>query len=155
MGDQPEKTPVWVHILVSFALFGAGFGSGYYWGRKLAEPGTQPTDNFWRQLAEDIARQRTVTKRAVKLIAVTGWKFSPGKWSASPITGTVTNGSDPAFDRVELTFNLYDDAGTQVGTTTAIIRNLEAHGRSKFEVPLLPSIPDSAVEARLYRVEAF
>lgn len=48
------------------------------------------------------------------------------------VTGTITNNTNKEYSYVQVTFNLYDSSGAQIGTALANINNLEAGGTWKF-----------------------
>lgn len=56
--------------------------------------------------------------------------------NAIGIVGTVVNKSDIEFSYVHVDFNLYDESGSQIGTTSDYIDNLEPHGRWRFEASI-------------------
>lgn len=59
---------------------------------------------------------------------------SIAQWTLIPtITGIVQNVSGNAYSYAQITFNLYDPSGNQVGTALATINNLKAGGTWKFE----------------------
>lgn len=47
--------------------------------------------------------------------------------------GVVQNNTDEVLDYVEITFNLYDKEGTQIGTAYTNTTDLKAKGKWKFE----------------------
>lgn len=49
------------------------------------------------------------------------------------IEGTIKNNTDKQYSYVQVTFNLYDSDGAQIGTALANINNLEAKGIWKFK----------------------
>ena len=49
------------------------------------------------------------------------------------IEGTIKNNTDKQYSYVQVTFNLYDSDGAQIGTALANINNLEANGIWKFK----------------------
>lgn len=49
------------------------------------------------------------------------------------IEGTIKNNTDKQYSYVQVTFNLYDSDGAQIGTALANINNLEANGLWKFK----------------------
>lgn len=55
-----------------------------------------------------------------------------GEYSGE-ITGTVVNRRDDTLSYAQITFNLYDASGAQVGTALANVNNLEPGGRWKFK----------------------
>lgn len=59
-----------------------------------------------------------------KLRLVPGWQFASGEYS-SEITGSVVNESDREFKSVMIEFNIYDRSGSQVGTASDTVSNLE------------------------------
>lgn len=49
------------------------------------------------------------------------------------IEGSIQNNTDKQYSYVQVTFNLYDSDGAQIGTALANINNLEANGLWKFK----------------------
>ena len=49
------------------------------------------------------------------------------------IEGTISNNTDKAYDYAQVTFNLYDSEGNQIGTAWTNINNLQAKGTWKFK----------------------
>ena len=49
------------------------------------------------------------------------------------IEGTIKNNTDKQYNYVQVTFNLYDKDGAQIGSALANINNLEANGLWKFK----------------------
>ncbi len=49
------------------------------------------------------------------------------------VTGSIKNNTDKEYSYVQVTFNLYDAEGAQIGTAMANINNLEANGTWKFK----------------------
>lgn len=49
------------------------------------------------------------------------------------IEGTIKNNTDKQYSYAQVTFNLYDSDGAQIGTALANINNLEANGIWKFK----------------------
>lgn len=49
------------------------------------------------------------------------------------VTGTIKNNTDKQYTYVQVTFNLYDADGAQIGTALANINNLESNGTWKFK----------------------
>lgn len=49
------------------------------------------------------------------------------------VTGSIKNNTDKEYSYVQVTFNLYDAEGAQIGTAMANINNLEANGIWKFK----------------------
>ena len=66
-------------------------------------------------------------------------KFSPvdseGTYDgfAYYVNGTIKNNTDKQYSYVQVTFNLYDSSGAQIGTAMANINNLEGNGTWKFK----------------------
>lgn len=53
------------------------------------------------------------------------------------ITGTVKNNTSKKFNFVQIDINLYDQAGNQVGNTSANTNNFEGNSKWKFKAPVL------------------
>jgi len=49
------------------------------------------------------------------------------------VTGSIKNNTNKQYSYVQVTFNLYDANGAQLGTAMANINNLEANGTWKFK----------------------
>ena len=49
------------------------------------------------------------------------------------VTGTIKNNTNRQYSYVQVTFNLYDEDGAQIGTAMANVNNLEANGTWKFK----------------------
>ena len=49
------------------------------------------------------------------------------------IEGTIKNNTDKKYSYVQVTFNLYDESGAQIGTAIDNINNLEPNGTWKFK----------------------
>lgn len=63
-----------------------------------------------------------------------GHKGTTDKYGMSyTIEGTIKNNTDKQYSYVQVTFNLYDSDGAQIGTALANINNLEANGLWKFK----------------------
>lgn len=60
------------------------------------------------------------------------WKIVRGEYSVS-IVGKVKNNSSQKYSYTQITFNLYDKEGAQIGTALANISGLEAGGVWKFK----------------------
>lgn len=57
----------------------------------------------------------------------------PGDFGTKYIVGTIKNNGKRTYSYVQVTINLYDDDGAQVGSTLDNINNLEAGGTWKFK----------------------
>ncbi len=68
------------------------------------------------------------------------------------IVGTLRNNSMKTYGYVNVSFNLYDAAGTQVGDADASISNLEPGKSWNFEAVI---VEDKAVSYKLMKVTAF
>lgn len=49
------------------------------------------------------------------------------------VNGTIKNNTDKQYSYVQVTFNLYDASGAQIGTAMSNINNLEGNGTWKFK----------------------
>jgi len=68
------------------------------------------------------------------------------------VVGTLKNNTNKQHGYAQVEFNLYDDAGTQVGSTIANINNLEPGGTWGFEAPVLEG---RATQAKLKGITSF
>lgn len=88
------------------------------------------------------------------------WYFAPstsfGKWTNkeynSFITGRVQNKSEKTVRYAQISFNLFDDSGAQVGTAMANINNLAPSGIWKFEAIVMN---DNVAKYKLAELNGF
>jgi len=62
-----------------------------------------------------------------------------GDYGSKYIVGTIKNNGAKTLSYVQVTINLYDDTGAQVGSTLDNVNNLEAGGTWKFKAYWLES----------------
>lgn len=76
----------------------------------------------------------TVEQTQEKFTLQDGHQGTTDKYGMSyTIEGTIKNNTDKQYSYVQVTFNLYDSDGAQIGTALANINNLEANGVWKFK----------------------
>ena len=68
------------------------------------------------------------------------------------IVGKLKNNNKKTYSYVQVTFNLYDNDGAQIGTTLANTTNLEGGGVWKFKAVILE---DNAAKYKLTGIDAF
>jgi hypothetical protein len=85
-------------------------------------------------------------------VTMVDYDLSRGEYNTKNIVGTVRNNTDNRLTYVQVDFNLYDVAGTQVGNAFANVTNLEPHGTWKFSAGV---IEENAVTAKLKNVSAY
>ena len=78
------------------------------------------------------------------------WKL--GEYGNRLLVGTVKNTTGKQYSYVQVTFNLYDKAGNQVGSSLANVNNLEPGGSWKFQAGVME---DSATDAKVKDVTGF
>lgn len=65
-------------------------------------------------------------------------RIEPDQYGAyNYVIGTVKNNAGKTYSYVQVTINLYDKSGAQVGSTLANVNNLEPGGIWKFKAPIL------------------
>jgi hypothetical protein len=119
------------YFAAGVVLLGAGFGLGYLWAHRQAKP-VPPT--------------AAVADSTAPCIEVLDAKFDEpnpngaGACTLYPcVTGIIRNNCDRRFLSVLLVYNLYDEAGVQVGHTQDSVSNLEPHGKARFGADFLAS----------------
>ena len=117
---EKEKRPVYkkwwfwfIILLVIAGISGIAFG----------DPNTKPTST---STTSDATTQTTNRFTLVD---------SEGSYDgfAYYVTGSIKNNTDRQYSYVQVTFNLYDEDGAQIGTAMANVNNLEANGIWKFK----------------------
>ncbi len=73
-------------------------------------------------------------------------------YGVGKIIGTLKNKTNREYGYVQIEFNLYDDAGNQVGSTLANVNNLEPGRSWRFEAPVLTG---EATEAQVKNITSF
>lgn len=68
------------------------------------------------------------------------------------IVGTVKNNTNKKYEYVQVSINLYDKTGAQVGSTMANVNNLEPHGTWKFKAIVLE---DNTAKYKIDKVTGF
>ena len=68
------------------------------------------------------------------------------------VVGSVKNNTKKTYGYVQVTINLYDDSGAQVGSTLANVNNLEPNGTWKFKAPIMD---DNATKFKVKEVTGF
>ncbi len=81
-----------------------------------------------------IQTSTTIKEQKEKFTLQEGHKGSTDKYGMSyTIEGSIKNNTDKKYSYVQVTFNLYDADGAQIGSALANINNLEAEGLWKFK----------------------
>jgi hypothetical protein len=115
-----------LYLFLGVALIAAGFVWGYLWPHKASVGRAQGCFEV-----SDVKLQRPLHSGL-------------SDCSVFPcIVGTVRNSCNQRFNTIWLTYNLYDGAGIQVGSTDAIVENLEPHGTARFWTALSYNAPKS------------
>lgn len=89
---------------------------------------------------------------AVKNLEATNVGLSKGKFHTVTVTGKVVNTTGKKLGYVQVELNLFDHAGTQVGSTLANVNNLEPGLTWSFEAPVLE---DRAQSVKVGGITAF
>jgi hypothetical protein len=63
--------------------------------------------------------------------------FKHGQYGTRSIAGTVKNNGSKTYGYVQVSINLYDSSGSQVGSTLANVNNLEPGKSWAFDAPIL------------------
>lgn len=62
-------------------------------------------------------------------------ELTHGDWGSAYIEGTIKNNTDDTYSYVQVTFNLYDEEGNQIGTAWTNINYLQPKGTWKYKAP--------------------
>ena len=117
---EKEKKPVYrkwwfwfIILLVIAGISGVAFG----------DPNANPTSTS--------TTSNTTTQTTERFTLVD----SEGSFDgfAYYVTGSIKNNTNRQYSYVQVTFNLYDEDGAQIGTAMANVNNLEANGTWKFK----------------------
>lgn len=71
------------------------------------------------------------------------------------IGGTIKNNTDKQYTYVQVTFNVYDANGAQLGTAIDNINNLEANGTWKYNAVFMGSDAKNAVSYKLVEIKGW
>jgi hypothetical protein len=78
------------------------------------------------------------------------WEY--GNFGTLYVVGKVTNNTSKTYGYVQVSINLYDESGAQVGSTLDNLNNLEPHGVWKFKAIVLE---DKATRAEVKEITGF
>jgi hypothetical protein len=119
------------YFVAGVVLLGAGFGLGYLWAHRQGRP-LPPT-----KAASDS------TAPCIEVLDANLDQPNPngaGACTLYPcVTGVIRNNCDRRFVSVLVVYNLYDEAGVQVGSTQDSVSNLEPQGKARFGAQFLAS----------------
>lgn len=87
-----------------------------------------------------------------KHLVVENFFWESGEMGLREIVGTVRSTSDAQYSYVQVSFNLYDSAGSLVGNTVANVQHLEPKGRWKFRAAVFEP---SATTAKLKEISSY
>lgn len=87
-----------------------------------------------------------------KGVVVEVYSLRNGAYDTKTVTGTIRNRSNKQLSYVGVEFNLYDNAGNQIGNTLTNITHLEPGGTWNFEAPVLET---RATQAKLKEITSF
>jgi hypothetical protein len=115
---MPKKVYILLVLCVFFAVFSAGCASS----TKVDSTGSSPSSSS--------------TKTDLQLIES---HIEPDQYGVyNYVVGSVkNNNAGKTYGYVQVTINLYDKSGAQVGSTLANINNLEPGGVWKFKAPMI------------------
>lgn len=122
--SEKSKKPIykkwwfWIIIIIAVVAIG-GSQSG-----KL-----KTTNSNTSSITSSDSNQEKQTKEKFSLVD------SEGSYDgfAYYINGSIVNNTDKQYSYVQVTFNLYDASGAQIGTALANINNLDPNGTWKFK----------------------
>lgn len=118
--SEKEKKPIYkkwwfwlIIVIVAIAIAGSQGGT--------STTGSNPTSSS--------EQKQTQTQEKFSLVD------SEGSYDgfAYYVNGTIKNNTDKQYSYVQVTFNLYDASGAQIGTAMSNINNLEGNGTWKFK----------------------
>jgi len=92
---------------------------------------------------------KTISKENLELIES---HIETGAYGVRYVVGQVRNNADRTYSYVQVTINLYDNSGAQVGSTLANVNNLEPGGLWKFKAVL---IEDTATNYKIKEITGF
>lgn len=116
--EENEKKPIykkqWFWVLIIIIIVAIAGSQG---GNNTTQTGTDST---------------TETKQTQEKFTLVD---SEGSYDgfAYYVTGTIKNNTNKQYSYVQVTFNLYDADGAQIGTAMSNINNLEENGTWKFK----------------------
>lgn len=144
-----NKKPIfkkwWFWVLVVFIIAGIAGGS------EDTTSETQEVSGTTTEVAQSEEKAPEVKKEKFEIV---GEVSNESDQFAVYLTGVIKNNSGKDCTYVQVTFNLYDEDGNQVGTALANINNLEKDGTWKFKAMGIDT--DGAVASyKLAEIEGF
>lgn len=101
----------------------------------------------------EVVQNTTAQKKAPpKGLIVQEFTLERDTYGTGKIVGVLKNTTGRAYKYVQIEFNLYDGAGSTVGSTLANINNLDPDGTWRFEAPVFQA---GATEAQVKNITSF
>lgn len=120
--------------LVGIAIIGVIAGSGDDGTSQQSEKNGSTSESKESNTSNSTDTKTTEQKPE---LALTEHDFVKENQFSSKIKGTIKNNTSRSYDYVQVSFNLYDESGAQIGTAMANVNNFEPKGRWKFEAQVL------------------
>lgn len=136
---KPFYTKVWFWVLVLFVIGAAGSSSNSSSSNDAVASNTETTIN-------------TKKEEKKEKFEIVGDVTSESDQFATYISGVIKNNSGKDCSYVQVTFNMYDADGNQVGTALDNINNLEKDGTWKFKAM---AIEKEATSYKLAEITGF
>lgn len=140
---KPIYKRVWFWILIAFlviAVISAGSGSSENTNTNspaaLGKNNAPASDNSSQQAETPTATPKEEKKED---FTIEGDVATESDAFTTYITGIIKNNTDKEKSYVQVTFNLYDSSGNQIGTAIDNINNLASGGTWKFKAAALTS----------------
>ena len=134
---KPFYTKIWFWVLIILIVGSAGASSD-----------SSSSDNSVNQNTKDVA----TSTEAEEKFEIVGDITTESDQFATYISGVIKNNSGKDCTYVQITFNLYDEDGNQIGTALDNINNLEKDGTWKFKAM---GMGDGAASYKLAEITGF
>lgn len=142
---QTSGLPGWFVLLV-FAIVG-----GVIWYVATNDYGG-PADSSASSAAAYAPASTEAPVPSMPKFTVESFKVRYDQDGTPLLTGLLRNNTDHAFGYVQISFNLYDKQGNQIGSDMVNVNNLAAHGTWKFSTP---TMYDHAASVRIADITGF
>lgn len=144
--QEKQKKPIykkwWFWLILVVVLVGIGGASQTGGGEEQSLSGTvsQPSET---QLSENQPPEATPTPRPETYEIIGDVTFEDDGF-ACYLTGTLKNNSGKECSYIQISFNLYDEDGNQIGTALDNLNNLADGGTWKFKAMGIDTTGDVA-----------
>lgn len=98
-------------------------------------------------MSKDVQKQEELILESSELVH--------GDWDSVYIEGTIKNNTDDTYSYVQVSFNLYDEEGNQIGSAWTNINYLQPKGTWKYKAPVFSDNDEEVYRYELAKISGW